>query len=414
MTRTVALVVTGSIAAYKAPFVARALAAAGVRVLPILTRSAREFVGAATFSGLTRERVHASAFGDDVAGELHVDLATEADLVAVVPATADFLARLAQGRADDLATATCLCARAKVLVAPAMHPRMWEHPATRANVETLRARGVVFVGPVEGPVASGDHGMGRMSEPEVIARAILEALEPGRAPARDLAGRHVVVSAGPSVEDIDPVRFIGNRSTGKMGFAVAARAAARGARVTLVAGPVALPTPAGVDRVDTRGALAMRQALWAALGEDLGAADALVMTAAVGDYRIKEPSATKIKRGPGSLLLELVPNPDLLAEIGEARARAPSARLPVLVGFAVETAPDDAALVAVARGKLEAKRVDLVVANHAAESFGRDDNRAILVTRDDAAPLATMDKTALADLILDRVASLAGDRKTKP
>ena len=221
---------------------------------------------------------------------------------------------------------------------------------------------------------------------------------------RDLQGIRVVVTAGPTVEDIDPVRFLGNRSTGKMGFAVAARAAARGAEVTLIAGPVTLPTPPGVRRVDVRSALSMQSALRDALGEAQGGADALVMTAAVADYRPAETSATKRKRTEGRLTLELVPNPDLLAEIGAARADRGSDR-PVLVGFAVETDTDEQ-VVAYARGKLEKKRVDLVVANHAGDAFGRDDNRATLVDRDGAEALGVLSKLALADRILDRVALL--------
>ncbi len=404
MTITVALVVTGSIAAYKAPLVARLLKKAGVRVIPIMTRSAEQFVGRATLSGLTGEPVRCDAFGEGAAGELHVELGRIADVVAVVPATADFIARLAQGRADDLATATCLCADAPVVLAPAMHPRMWTHPATQRNVALLVGDGrAELIGPALGEVASGDEGPGRMSEPEAITHEILARASrregaAARAARRDLVGKHVVVSAGPSVEDVDPVRFIGNRSTGKMGFAVAARAAARGARVTLVSGPVALPTPAGVERIDVRGALAMKAALWGALGPELAHADALVMTAAVGDYRPKSVSATKLKRDESSVVLELVPNPDLLAEIGAARKTA----RPVLVGFAVETA-DDEALIRSARGKLRAKGVDFVVANSASDSFGRDDNRAFFVDSHSAEPTGVLSKPALADRVLDRV-----------
>jgi len=390
----VVLAITGSIAAYKAPIVARLLLKRGARVIPLLTKSAREFIGSATLSGLTGERVHSSAFGEGVAGELHVDLAKQADVIAVVPATADTLARLAAGRADDLLTATALCAKCTVVLAPAMFPNMWSHPATQRNVAALAEDGrVVFVGPVLGEVASGDLGVGRMAEPEAIVDAIFSALSP-----RDLEGRHIVVSAGPTIEDLDPVRFIGNRSTGKMGFAIASRAKSRGARVTLVAGPVALATPSGVHRVDVRGALEMRAALAAALGPDLAGADALIMTAAVGDYRPRDTSPTKIKRDGKPLSIELVGNPDLLAEIGARRSGA----LPMLVGFAVETS-DEAGLIAAARVKLTSKRVDFIVANQAADSFGRDDNRAVLVSADAAEPLGVLDKFTLADRILDRV-----------
>jgi phosphopantothenoylcysteine decarboxylase/phosphopantothenate--cysteine ligase len=289
---------------------------------------------------------------------------------------------------------------------------MWEHPATRRNVAELAAQGrVTLVGPVVGEVASGEVGAGRMVEPQAVAAAIAEALGTQASPPslaslaapRDLAGRRVVVTAGPTLEDIDPVRFLGNRSSGKMGFAIAERAAARGARVTLVAGPVELATPAGVERVDVRGALAMRAALWQALGQDLAhGADALVMAAAVADYRPAAPSATKIKKGDERATIELVRNPDLLAEVGAARA---AGKRPALVGFAVETQAGEA-LVAYARRKLAEKRVDLVVANAASDSFGRDDNRATLVTAAGAEELPTMTKAALADVLLDRILRL--------
>jgi phosphopantothenoylcysteine decarboxylase/phosphopantothenate--cysteine ligase len=396
---TCVFAVTGSIAAYKAPMVVRELLKRGVRVIPIATRSALELIGKDTLSGLTGEPVHTDMFGH--AGELHVELGAEADVVAVVPATADVLARLAQGRSNDLVTATSLCAKGPILVAPAMHPRMWEHPATRRNVATLENDGrVSFVGPVHGEVASGDVGLGRLAEPEAIAAAILLRLGP-----RDLEGLRVVVTAGPTVEDLDPVRFIGNRSSGKMGFAIARRAAERGAEVTLVAGPVALPTPSGVRRLDVRGALEMQAALNDLLGADLSGADVLVMSAAVADYRPRETSTQKRKRDKSPITVELVPNPDLLAEIGHVRL-ARSAKRPVLVGFAVETADDDG-LVAAARRKLDAKNVDLVVANRAEESLGRDDNRASFVTRQAAPFVGPLSKTDLAEHILDEVRRLA-------
>jgi phosphopantothenoylcysteine decarboxylase/phosphopantothenate--cysteine ligase len=399
--RTVALCVTGSIAAYKAVEVARLLGKAGAKVLPVMTASAARFLGPVTLAGITGEPVASEMWDAAFAGEMHVRLADRADLVAIVPATADVLARLAHGRADDLVTALALCARGPVLVAPAMHPRMWEHPATKANLGELAAQmRVTLVGPVHGEVASGDVGLGRMAEPEAVVAAVAAALSP-----RDLVGMRVVVTAGPTLEDIDPVRFLGNRSTGKMGFAIAERAAARGADVTLVAGPVALPTPHGVKRVDVRGAVTMRQALWQAMGLDLARADALVMAAAVADHRPAEISASKVKKGDERATLELVRNPDLLAEVGAARA----GKRPVLVGFAVETEGGDA-LVAYARRKLQEKRVDVVVANEAGDSFGRDDNRAMLVTATAAEPLPVMGKGALADVLLDRVRALSQGR----
>jgi phosphopantothenoylcysteine decarboxylase/phosphopantothenate--cysteine ligase len=271
-----------------------------------------------------------------------------------------------------------------VIAAPAMHPRMWSHPATQASVATLVSQGrVALVGPVDGPVASGDRGMGRMSEPADVVRALEAALSP-----RDLAGLRVLVTAGPTLEDLDPVRFLGNRSSGKMGFAIAERAAARGAEVTLVAGPVERTTPPGVRRVDVRGALAMR--------------DAIVMSAAVADYRPESTSTTKIKKEGEQSSIALVRNPDLLAEIGAARLARAAAR-PILVGFALETKTAEA-LVAYARGKLAAKRVDFVVANEASTALAGDDNRATLVGAHEAEELPVMSKHALADVILDRVA----------
>jgi phosphopantothenoylcysteine decarboxylase/phosphopantothenate--cysteine ligase len=398
--KSVALCVTGSIAAYKAVEVARLLGKAGAKVLPVMTASAARFLGPVTLAGITGEAVATDMWDASFAGEMHVRLAERADLVAIVPATADVLARLAHGRADDLVTALALCARGPVLAAPAMHPRMWDHPATQRNVAELAAqKRVTLVGPVNGEVASGESGLGRMADPEAIVATIVSALS-----RRDLVGLRIVVTAGPTIEDVDPVRFLGNRSSGKMGFAVAERAAARGAEVTLVAGPVHLATPPGVRRVDVRGAVTMRHALWSAMGLDLARADALVMAAAVADHRPAETSASKIKKSDDRITLELVKNPDLLAEVGAARA----GRRPVLVGFAVETERGEA-LVAYARRKLAEKRVDVVVANEASDSFGREDNSATLVTAEGAKALPTMSKAALADVVLDQVrASLQG------
>jgi phosphopantothenoylcysteine decarboxylase/phosphopantothenate--cysteine ligase len=287
-----------------------------------------------------------------------------------------------------------------------MHTRMWTHPATQRNVATLRADGrVSFVGPVEGALASGESGMGRMAEPEDIVEAALALL----GGTDDLAGMHIVVTAGPTVEDLDPVRFLSNRSSGRMGFAIAGRAAARGARVTLVAGPVELPTPRGAVRVDVRSARDMQSALQTALGANLDQADALVMSAAVADYAPREVQAHKMKKAGDAMSLELTRNPDLLAEIGAARV---SAR-PVLVGFAVETADDDV-LVAYAQKKLRDKKVDLVVANHANDSFGAATNRATFVTEQASTPLPVMNKTDLADRILDHVRALAAARGILP
>jgi phosphopantothenoylcysteine decarboxylase/phosphopantothenate--cysteine ligase len=396
--------VSGSIAAYKAAVLARALLRAGALVQPVMTQAALQFLGRATLEGLTGRPVRSNMF--DGPGEPHVELARWSHLLLVAPATADLLARLAQGRADDLVTATALCARCPVVLAPAMHPTMWEHPLTQSNVERLRALpGWTLLGPVFGEVASGDTGRGRMLEPEQIAAA-LPTLLASSAPllsgssAQDLLGRRLVVTAGPTVEDLDPVRSLTNRSSGKMGFALAASAVRRGARVTLIAGPVALATPAGVERIDVRSALEMRAALQQALGEGSAVADALVMCAAVADYRPRQLSTAKLKRGSGPLTLELVPNPDLLAELGRAR----TGRRPFLLGFAVETEAGDR-LVAAGRAKLARKHVDAIVANSASDALGTEDTRAVLVTADAETPLGPGSKASVADQIIGFLAA---------
>lgn len=391
------LCVTGSIAAFKAAEIARRLVQSGADVYPVMTASGARFLGPATLAGITGHAVTLDMWDPAHSGETHVSLAERADLLVVAPATADVLSRLAHGRANDLVTALVLCARGPVVIAPAMHPRMWSHPATQQNVEVLTLQGrSIFVGPVEGEVASGDVGVGRMADPSVIAGAVAAALS-----INDLAGTHVVVTAGPTLEDIDPVRFLGNRSSGRMGFALAERASARGAAVTLIAGPVDLPTPFGVARIDVRSAESLRATLWDVIGPDLSLADAVIMAAAVADHRPAEFSASKWKTSAPESSLALVKNPDLLAEVGAARA----AGRPVLVGFAVESAAGDE-LIDYARRKLVDKRVDFVVANEAALSFGRTDNRATIVSFDEHQSLPTMSKIALADIVLDRIAAL--------
>jgi phosphopantothenoylcysteine decarboxylase / phosphopantothenate---cysteine ligase len=403
--RRITFCVSGSIAAYKAVLVVRALLRAGAIVQPVMTRSARRFIGAATLSGLTGRPVHVDMFR--APGELHVTLARDSDLIVVVPATADLLARLANGHADDLVSATLLCAHCPVLIAPAMHPRMWEHPATQRNAERLRQTpGWQLLDPVFGEVASGATGVGRMLEPEAIVAAIEQTLaaEPHAEPtaharAPRLAGKRVVVTAGPTVEDIDPVRFLTNRSSGKMGFAIAKSAARLGAEVTLIAGPVTLPTPPGVARIDVRSALDMQAALRRALGEGSTAADALVMSAAVSDYRPRVNAPHKLKRSARDMALELVPNPDLLAEIGRAR----TGPRPFLLGFAVETA-EGAELERAARQKLAQKRVDAIVANAAADALGTDATRALIVSAADVVPLAGS-KESVSDEIVEFLAA---------
>lgn len=383
---------TGSIAAYKSAILARMLVKAGANVQVVLTERAREFVGPATFAGITGRPPVSSMFDPTAGGESHVSLTSKTDLIVIAPATADILARLSQGRADDLLTATALCAKQPILVAPAMHPAMWSHPATQRNVQQLMLDSrVTLVGPECGEVASREEGKGRMSEPARIFERIRASLTP-----RDLAGLHVVVTAGPTVEDLDPVRYLTNRSSGKMGFQLAARAAQRGARVTLIAGPVSLETPENVTRIGVRGALEMQRALDDVLGERLDGADALIMAAAVADYRFSQVAVSKLKRDAENMTLTLVKNPDLLASLGDRRR---GSRIS-LVGFAVETA-DDQTMVELARGKLRRKRVDLVVANHASESLGIDTNRVWLVSETDAQLVPTAPKAVVADSILD-------------
>jgi phosphopantothenoylcysteine decarboxylase/phosphopantothenate--cysteine ligase len=368
----------------------------GAQVQPLMTPSAEQFLGRATLAGLTGRPVQQDLFGS--AGEPHVDLARWSELIVLAPATADLLARLAQARADDLITATALCARCPILAAPAMHPAMWAHPLTQANVERLQGvPGWELLGPVIGEVASGETGMGRMVEPEEIATAVVRRLTGSSAAPQsslELASLRVVVTAGPTVEDLDPVRALTNRSSGKMGFAIAESAARRGARVSLIAGPVALATPPGVERVDVRSALDMQAALALALGDPQAPVAALVMCAAVADYRPRELSPAKLKRSTGNLTIELVPNPDLLAEIAAAR----TGTRPFLLGFAVETETGQR-LVAAGRAKLAQKRVDAIVANAAADALGTDETRAVLVTRNGEQPLGPGSKLAVADQI---------------
>ena len=386
--REVLLVVGGGIAAFKSALVARELQRRGASVETVLTQAGQRFITGVTFAGITGRAARVDLWDPTYPGELHIALTGCADLVLVAPATADLLARMAHGLGDDLATTCLLAARGPVVVAPAMHPRMWEHPATRANVALLRSRGVVVVGPVVGPLASGESGIGRMVEPGEIVDAAARALTP-----QDLAGCRVVVSAGGTHEAIDPVRFVGNRSSGRMGYAIAMRARDRGAEVVLVSGPSALPTPEGVSVERVRSARDMRDAVLAAAV----AAHLVVMAAAVADYRPSEVAAEKIKKSNDELVIRMVKNPDILAELGASRHEGG----PMLVGFALETSD----LVERAREKLVRKGCDLVVANLAADGFDGDDTRVTLVTPGAVTPLAPMSKSSVADHILDHFAA---------
>lgn len=392
--RRILLGVTGSIAAYKAPLLVRTLKKGGADVRVILTESARHFIGIPVFQGLG-----ATVMTDMWAGpgEPHVELGKWAELTCVVPATADCLARMVQGRADDLLSATLLCTQAPVLVAPAMHPSMWSHPATVSNVSLLRERGVTFLGPDHGEVASGDVGLGRMLDPEDICQGIYRVLSAARTL---LTGKHLLITAGPTREKLDPVRALTNLSSGKMGYAIAALAVAQGAQVTLISGPLSRPVPAGARLISVESALEMQAAMDDILGEDLTGVDALIMTAAVADYRAKTKSPEKLKRGDGDHTLELVPNPDLLASLGSRRA----SRRPVLVGFALESVTGDA-LIQLGRRKLVQKQVDMIVANAVDESLGLDDAVVQLVTALDCIPLGKMPKAEIAHHILKWVAT---------
>lgn len=389
---------SGGIAAYKAALLVRELMRRGHEVRVVMTSAATRFVGSVTFAGLTGEAPVVDLFDPRYSGEVHVDLAGWADTMVIAPATANVIARIAGGVANDALTATCLCFAGSLVVAPAMHTRMWESAATQRNVDRLRGDGAVLVGPVEGPLASGEVGLGRMAEPAAIADAV---------GAPDLFGTRILVSAGGTREDLDPVRYLGNRSTGKMGYAIAERAARRGASVILVSAPTSLDVPAGVERVDVRSANEMKSAIDARRDT----MDVIVMAAAVADYRPAEAAPEKLKKGAGPMQLELLPNPDILAGLGEWR----DGESPMLIGFALETEN----VVANARAKLTRKRVDLVVANHASDSLGKDTNRVTLVSADADEELPVLDKHAVADRILDRIASrksirMSPDQEARP
>jgi phosphopantothenoylcysteine decarboxylase / phosphopantothenate---cysteine ligase len=374
----VLLGVTGGIAAYKSADLVRRLRDAGAQVRVVMTEAATHFVGEATFQALSGHPVRRSLW--DPAAEAamgHIELARWADLLLIAPASADLLARLAHGLADDLLSTVALASAAPLALAPAMNRQMYAHPATRANLELLRGRGALLLGPDEGEQACGDVGPGRMLEPEaIVARLCAPPL---------LAGRRVVITAGPTLEDLDPVRFIGNRSSGKMGYAIAAACAAAGARVTLVSGPTALPAPPGVERIGVRSAAQM---LDAALRHGLDC-DLFVAAAAVADYRPLSRAEQKIKRRSEQMVLELVRNPDIVATVAR-HARRPR----FVLGFAAETNDVEAN----ARLKLDGKGLDAVAANEvgAELAFDCDDNELLLIERDGSTRLPRAPKTELA------------------
>ena len=436
--RLIALGVTGSIAAYKAVELVRLLTAEGADVSVLLSPAATRFVAPLTLAALSRHPVESELLELLPDGRIgHIVIADSADAVVVAPATAHWLGAMANGLAGDTVTAACLATSAPVVVAPAMDGEMYAHPATRANVARLRdGFGYTIVEPDEGPRASGQSGVGRLAELPRIVEAVVAAIagtpvrapDPAARPPRvaapheaDLAGRHVVVTAGGTAEPIDPVRFIGNRSTGKMGVAVAQAALDRGARVTLIAGSVSVPIPDGVRVMRAESTAQMRAALLATTVADDGRAgfDALVMAAAVADFRPSRPAETKLTRGD-RLTLELEPTPDLLAEVSRivrgtdsegAPSRRPLEPRPVLVGFAAETGSLQRA-----EDKLRRKGVDLLVANDVSEAgsgFGTDTNRVTILTADGGREeLPLLSKREVADQLLDRVARALDDRDT--
>ncbi len=396
--RRILVAVTGGIAAYKIPELIRILRRAGACVRCAMTPKAQEFVAPLVLQTLTGETVRTDLFDASQEGEIdHISLADWAELVILAPATANTLAKLTGGLADDLVSAVLLATRAPVLVAPAMNVNMWEHPATRSNMEILRQRGIHTIGPEVGELACGWEGAGRMSQPEAIAAEAELLLG-----SRDLEAEVVLVSAGGTREPIDSVRYLGNRSSGKMGFAIAAEAACRGAEVVLVAGPTPLATPSGVRRIDVLTALEMRDAIFA----EFDRATITIMAAAVADFRAAQPRELKIKKedlaDDSGLTLELTRNPDILAELCKSKGDR------IVIGFAAESHD----LVASARRKIARKGCDLLVANDISSEttgFDADDNAVVFVRADgQIEELPCLPKRDVAAQLLDRIAKSRG------
>lgn len=403
----ITLGVTGGIAAYKSAELVRRLQDEGHSIQVVMTRAAREFITPLTFAALSGQRVITDLFSNQPGGEGsldsaidHIAVAQRTDLLLVAPATADILAKFARGVADDFLSTLYLAVTAPVVVAPAMNVNMWQHAATQENVAALRARGVRIVEPSAGYLACGMIGAGRLAEQDEILKAVREVLKTEQ----DLAGETVLVTAGPTCEDIDPVRFLTNRSTGKMGYAVAAAAAQRGAKVLLVSGPTSLETPQGVERVDVRSAEEMQRAVHARFAGSTIA----VFAAAVADYRPAEKASQKIKRGKDGLTLKLEPNPDILASMSREKGDR------LVVGFAAETEH----VAENARKKLTQKNADLIVANDVSAEdagFDVDTNVVTLFSRDGRdLPLPKLSKAEVAQRILDEVLRLRGMLKSKP
>ncbi|MEO5926870.1 MAG: bifunctional phosphopantothenoylcysteine decarboxylase/phosphopantothenate--cysteine ligase CoaBC [Bryobacteraceae bacterium] len=394
----VALGVGGGIAAYKAAELARALMERGCSVQVIMTRAAEEFVRPLTFAALTAHKVITNLFATSGAEDTlssaieHIRVAQESDVLVVAPATADLIAKFAHGLADDFLSTTYLAFTGPVVLAPAMNTNMWNHPATQANIRTLRERGHIIVEPGSGPLACGMVGPGRLPDPEVIAAAVLTAMQPRQ---HDLEGETILITAGPTQEPLDPVRYITNRSSGKMGYALAADAKSRGARVILISGPVNIPAPAGVDVIQIRTAADMRQAVM----EHLEESTIIIKSAAVADYHRAEVPRQKVKKTATRMSIDLDPTPDILAEAGKKKGDR------LLIGFAAETEN----LLEYARRKLETKNCDMVVANlvsKAGTGFDASDNEVTLVLPGETIPVAKAPKSAIAHRILDQIVKL--------
>lgn len=389
--RNILLIIGGGIAAYKALDLIRRLSDRGMRVRTILTEAGAKFVTPLTVAALSGGRVYTDMF--DLSQDAHINhiqLSRDSDLVIVAPATADLMAKMANGLAGDLASAVLLASDKKILLAPTMNIKMWQHPATQRNVATLKSDGVEFIGPNGGYLACGETGAGRMSEPTEIVEAAEALLSPA---VKLLAGRKALVTAGPTHEAIDPVRYIANRSSGKQGFAIAAALAKAGAKVTLISGPVTLPTPAGVTRVDVETAREMETASMAALPADIA-----VCAAAVADFRPARPAGQKIKKnGAPPEALPLTENPDILHEISNAGAKRPA----LVIGFAAETEH----LIANAQKKLARKGCNWVVANDVSAGFGADTNHISLVTGTGVEDWPQMAKTEIGEQLVRRIAA---------
>lgn len=387
----VLLGVTGGVAAYKSAEIVRLLTRAGHEVQVVMTRSAGSFVGPALFQALSGNRVRGDLWDAEAEAAMgHIELARWADMVLVAPATANFLATLANGFAPDLLSTVCLATRAPIVVAPAMNQAMWANPATQSNRTVLSGRGVQFIGPAAGEQACGDVGPGRMVEPETIVNQLFQI--PTVARMRTLTGVSVMITAGPTREAIDPVRYITNRSSGKMGFALAAAARDLGARVTLVSGPVSIPVPHGVRRVDVETA----EEMFRAVHEDVGETDIFIGCAAVADYRPRQAATEKIKRGEASAMeLALVKAPDTLASVAKLSEG------PLTVGFAAETEN----LEANAKHKLAQKQLDMIAANRVGEGVGfdEDENSLLVLWPGGEARLDRASKTAVAQQLMDLV-----------